>query len=156
MGRVHVRAWQTAYQSIMPREYLNRLRAEDRAAMWRRQIDAGGADGLLVVVSKDEVAGFAAFGRCQDDGASLEEGQLYAINPDPAHWGKGLGRFLLRSATEELAARGFESLVLWVVPANERARGLYESEGWRTDGLTRDEEVLGVVVTEVRYRLQLT
>jgi hypothetical protein len=46
----------------------------------------------MTVVAADEVAGFAAFGRCQDDGASPEEGQLYAINLDPTHWGKGLGR----------------------------------------------------------------
>jgi RimJ/RimL family protein N-acetyltransferase len=47
-------------------------------------------------------------------------------------------------------------LVLWVVPDNTRARRLYESEGWTVDGVSRDEEVLGVVVTEVRYRLHLT
>jgi ribosomal protein S18 acetylase RimI-like enzyme len=156
MGRVVVRAWQAAYRSIMPDEYLDGLRAEDRASMWRRQIDAAGGNGLLVVVADDEVAGFAAFGRCQDDAASGEEGQLYAINLDPTHWGKGLGRALLRAATTELARQGFQSLVLWVLPENQRARGLYESEGWASDGVSRHEEVFGVAVTEVRYRRQLT
>lgn len=155
MGRLHVRAWQAAYRSIMPDSYLDGLRAEDRASMWRRQIDAAGGSGLLVVVTDDEVVGFAAFGRCRDD-ASREEGQLYAINLDPAHWGKGLGRCLLRAATDELARQRFKRLVLWVVPGNTRARALYESEGWTADGVSRDEEVLGVVVTEDRYRLQLT
>jgi L-amino acid N-acyltransferase YncA len=156
MGRVVVRAWQAAYRSIMPDEYLDGLRAEDRASMWRRQIDAAGGNGLLVVVTDDQVTGFAAFGRCQDDAAAGEEGQLYAINLDPTHWGKGLGRALLRAATTELARQGFQSLVLWVVPENQRARGLYESEGWASDGVTRHEEVFGVAVTQVRYRRQLT
>jgi hypothetical protein len=46
--------------------------------------------------------------------------------------------------------------VLWVVPENQRARGLYESEGWAFDGVSRREEVFGVAVTQVRYRRQLT
>ncbi len=156
MGSVHVRAWQAAYRSIMPDDYLDGLRTEDRASMWRRQIETAGGNGLLVVVTDEKVVGFAAFGRCQDDGASREEGQLYAINLDPGHWGRGLGRFLLQAATDQLARQGFDSLVLWVVPENRRARWLYESEGWAADGVSREEEVLGVIVTEVRYRLQVT
>jgi ribosomal protein S18 acetylase RimI-like enzyme len=155
MGSAHVRAWQAAYRSIMPDDYLDGLSAENRASMWRRQIDAAGGKGLLVAVADHDVVGFAAFGPCHDDGASVEEGQLYAINLDPDHWGKGLGRALLQAATNELADQGFESVVLWVVPENARARRLYESERWRTDGLTRHEEVLGVMVSELRYRRRL-
>ena len=57
--------------------------------------------------------------------------------------------------TVELAAAGYPELVLWVTPQNERARRLYEAAGWRTDGAARDQEVLGVVVPEVRYRRAL-
>ena len=152
MGRVHVRAWQAAYRSIMPDDYLDRLRPEDRASMWRGQIDHSGGRGLLVLVVDAAVAGFAAFGPCHDADASETQGQLYAINLDPDHWGAGLGRALLRAATEELTTDGFREPVLWVVPQNRRARKLYESEGWASEGLTREEEVLGVVVTELRYR----
>ena len=59
---------------------------------------------------------------------------------------------MLRAATKELQALRFEELVLWVVPENARARGLYESEGWIPDGATREDEVLGVTVTDMRYR----
>jgi RimJ/RimL family protein N-acetyltransferase len=151
MGRVHVRAWQAAYRSVMPDDYLDGLDPEERASMWRRQIAARGGAGVLVVSADDEVAGFAAFGPCHDDGAPAEQGQVYAINLDPAHWRKGLGRDLLRAGTAELAALGFKSLVLWVVLQNERARRFYESEGWVADGMSREEEVLGAVATEVRY-----
>ena len=111
---------------------------------------------LIAVVADDEVVGFAAFGRSQDDAPPGEEGQLYAINLDPTHWGKGLGRALLRAATTELVRQGFQSLVLWVVPENQRARDLYESEGWASDGVSRHEEVFGVAVTSMQYRRQLT
>lgn len=38
------------------------------------------------------------------------------------------------------------------VPDNRRARRLYESEGWSDDDLRRDDEVFGVVVSQMRYR----
>jgi hypothetical protein len=43
-----------------------------------------------------------------------------------------------------------------VVPENNRARGLYESEGWTADGGVTTEEILGVTVTDIRYRRTLT
>jgi len=36
LGRVHVRAWQAAYRGQMPDDYLEGLRAEERAAGWER------------------------------------------------------------------------------------------------------------------------
>jgi hypothetical protein len=45
--------------------------------------------------------------------------------------------------------------VLWVVPTNSRAIALYESEGWRADGATHVQDVLGAIVEEARFRRQL-
>jgi hypothetical protein len=38
---------------------------------------------------------------------------------------------------------------------NPRARGLYESEGWRADGTRRVDDAGGAVVAEVRYHRSL-
>ena len=46
--------------------------------------------------------------------------------------------------------------MLWVLPANARARRFYEIAGWAADGSERTMEVLGVVVPEVRYRRRST
>jgi hypothetical protein len=48
-----------------------------------------------------------------------------------------------------------EEALLWVVPENDRARGLYESAGWIDDGGRRHDEVFGAHVNEVRYRITL-
>jgi hypothetical protein len=58
----------------------------------------------------------------------------------------------LSVATERLGALGHVEAVLWVVPNNQRARRLYESEGWSDDNLRRDDEVFGVAVSQMRYR----
>ena len=154
MGRVHVRAWQAAYRGLMPDDYLDGLRAEDRAAMWRRQVSRSGGDGLLVAELEDVVVGFVAFGPERDprDGDSDGRGEVYAINLDPDRWGQGIGRRLFLAAVGALEEQGFADLVLWVVPENARARRLYESEGWMPDGMSKEDNILGATVTDIRYR----
>ncbi len=153
IGSVHVLAWQTAYRSVMPDEYLDGLRPEDRATMWRRYFALPRPDQrLTVVVHAGEVVGFAASGPEAGEAARSDVGELYAINFEPSSWGKGFGRALLRDATEALATAGYRSAVLWVVPQNSRARSLYESEGWIDDDFARDHELLGVTFNEMRYR----
>ncbi len=84
-----------------------------------------------------------------------EVGELYAINLDPRFWRQGLGPSLLAAVTTALRESGFRSAVLWVVPQNERARAVYEADGWVADGASREDEVLGVTVTDIRYRRTL-
>jgi GNAT superfamily N-acetyltransferase len=82
-------------------------------------------------------------------------GEVGAINLDPSHWGKGIGRSLLRDAMGALWSLGYREAILWVVPQNIRARSLYENEGWCADGAVSSDDVLGVTVTEMRYRTEL-
>ena len=156
MGLLHVRAWQSAYRGVMPDAYLDGLQAEERVAMWRDLISRTEPPPLLVAELAGDVVGFAAFGPAQNAPDSTGLGQLYALNLDPVHWGKGIGRALLREVTTALTAMMFPEAVLWVVPENARARALYESEGWTDDGGVQTEDVLGATVTEIRYRRQLT
>lgn len=157
MGLIHVRAWQAAYRGVMPDDYLDGLRPEDRSAMWRHALANPRPDEQVrVLASGEEVVGFAVSGPAAGHSERGDVGELYAINLDPGYWGKGLGRALLREVTRALADSGYRAAVLWVAPENDRARRLYESEGWRADGTSRDAEVLGVTVREVRYQRRLT
>jgi ribosomal protein S18 acetylase RimI-like enzyme len=156
VGEVHVRAWQSAYRGMMPDDYLDGLRAQEHAARWREHLVAPtSAAELFVVDDEHRVVGFASVGPALDDDVPSDIGQLYAINLDPDVWGRGLGRTLLSVATDRLSELGYVAAVLWVVPDNERARRLYEAAGWSDDDLRRDDEVFGVVVAEMRYRLSL-
>jgi ribosomal protein S18 acetylase RimI-like enzyme len=153
LGRVHVRAWRAAYRGHMPDGYLDGLRAEDRAAGWERGLQRDRARDPVLVAERDGlVVGFAVVGAAEDPRGA---GELYAINVDPDHWGTGAGRALLLAAHEQLARLGYGEAVLWVLPANRRARRFYETAGWVADGAERSAEVQGVVVPEVRYRRRL-
>ena len=156
IGNVHVLAWQAAYRGVRPDEYLDGLLAEDRAAMWRRYFVVPRPDQrLAVLVHAGDVVGFAASGPEAGESERSEVGELYAINLEPSSWGKGFGRALLRDVTASLSSAGYRSAVLWVAPQNQRARSLYELEGWIDDDVARDQELLGVTVSEVRYRRPL-
>ncbi len=152
-SEVHVRAWQSAYRGVMPDDYLDGLQAQDHATRWREHRIAPSSEAqLLIVVDDRRVVGFASLGPERDCDAPSDIGQLYAINLDPDVWGRGIGRALLNVATDRLRELGYVEAVLWVVPDNRRARRLYESEGWSDDDLRRDDEVFGVVVSQMRYR----
>ena len=154
MGRVAVRAWQSAYRGHMPDDYLDGLRSEDRAAYWEGVLGREDLQGTILVVERGgEVVGFAAVGPSPDPQGA---GELYAINLDPDHWGTGTGRALLGEAQAELARLGFGETVLWVLTGNARARRFYEIAGWVADGSERTTEIFGVTVPEVRYRRRST
>jgi GNAT superfamily N-acetyltransferase len=113
------------------------------------------------VCCTDDVAGFVTFGPDRDTpppaaGDPVALGELYAVNLAPRAWGRGVGRALVRAAADGLRALGHDEAVLWVVPANGRARRLYESERWHADGAERAFELYGVSVPEVRYRRTLS
>ena len=145
LGRVHVRAWQTAYAGgLLPDEYLGSLSETDRASMWRSSLEdpPQARRTRLVATVDDEVVGFALVGpagESQNDGV----GELYAINVDPDHWGTGAGVALIDAAVDALQASGFTSAVLWVHPDNRRACAFDARRGWIDDGVDRQQEVLG-------------
>ncbi len=154
VARVHVHSWQAAYRGLLPDEYLDGLRPEDRA-------DRYTFDGLepehpttIVSVEDQRICGFATIGPSSDadtDGS----GALHALYVDPDHWGTGVGRTLICEARRQLADDGFEVVVLWVLAGNERAERFYRIDGWVADGSLRSEEVWSVAVDEVRYRRPL-
>lgn len=97
------------------------------------------------------MVGFASCGEGRDP---VGEGELYAIYALPEAWGSGVGSALMTAALEALRANGFATASLWVLEDNPRARRFYEREGW-TRGGRREEEVLGIPITEVGYLIRL-
>ena len=139
----------------MPDEYLDGLRPDDRIDMWRGHFSRADRSPMLVAVSTGAVVGFAVFGAEAAPEPSPSSGELYAMNLDPDYWRQGIGRLLLRRVMDALVAMGYGEAVLWVVPQNDRARALYESGGWSADGGVSTEDIMGVTVTDIRYRTVL-
>lgn len=154
VAEVHVRSWQVAYRKLIDDEFLDSLRAEDRAATY--SLGAAGPDEpeTILAVEGDEVLGFAVFGPSRDEDAA-ELGEVYGLYVDPPRWGEGVGRLLMREARTRLRERGLTEAILWVLVGNEQAERFYRAEGWERDGTEREERPYGVLVTVRRFRRPL-
>jgi ribosomal protein S18 acetylase RimI-like enzyme len=140
----------------MPDAYLENLTVGARAARWAEVLASPPRPrgARLGAEHGGHVVGFIMVGPADGDRAS-QNGEVYALNVDPDHWGSGIGQALLDAGVTSLREAGFAEAVLWVLPRNSRARRFYEMAGWRHDGTHRRQEVLGVEVDETRYRCVL-
>jgi ribosomal protein S18 acetylase RimI-like enzyme len=148
LGEIHVRTWQAAYAHVFGAERLAAMSAERRTEQWRRWL----ADGVEAWVYEDEAGTVVGFVWIGDSREAPDEGELFAIYVLPEAWGSAAGRELMAAGRDALQA-AYPTSILWVLEDNPRARRFYEREGWTLDGGRKEDEVLGSVVAEVRYRL---
>jgi GNAT superfamily N-acetyltransferase len=143
-----------AYRTLLPDDYLDQLRPEDRA----QKYDFATLDPLkpqtIVAIEEGLIQGFATTAPARDPELT-DHGELYAIYVDPEHWGRGIGVALLSAARARLFSLGFRNAVLWVLAGNVRAARFYQIDGWAPDGMRRTDSVWGVTVNDVRYQRQL-
>lgn len=154
VARVHVRSWQAAYRNLLPDDYLNRLRPEERAQRYTFGSPDPREPATIVAAQEGAIYGFAATAPARESDA-LDGGELCALYVDPDWWGCGVGAALVSDARARLFGLGFRFAILWVLVGNVRAERFYRIDRWESDGLRRTESVWGVTVDEVRYRRAL-
>jgi GNAT superfamily N-acetyltransferase len=151
VARVHVRSWQVAYRTLLPADYLDQLRPEDRA----QKYDFASLDPrkpqTIVAVEEGVIHGFGTTAPSRDPDLP-GHGELYALYVDPEQWGRGIGVALVSAARARLFELGFRNAVLWVLAGNIRAERFYQIDRWTPDGLRRIDSVWGVTVNEIRYQ----
>ena len=151
VARVHVRSWQAAYRTLLPDDYLDQLRAEDRAAKY----DFASFDPLkprtMVAAEKNLIVGFATTSPARDPDLS-DHGELCALHVDPGYWGRSIGMALVSAARANLVKIGFRCAMLWVLEGNVRAERFYRIDQWVPDGLRRTDSIWGITVNELRFR----
>ena len=154
VARVHVRSWQAAYRTLLPDEYLDQLRPEDRAQTY----DFSHLDPLkphtIVATEGGAIHGFATTASSRDPDLP-DYGELYALYVDPEQWGRGIGVALVSTARARLFELGYRSALLWVLTGNVRAEHFYQTDKWAPDGIRRSDTVWGVTIDELRYRRRL-
>ncbi|MDH4052643.1 MAG: GNAT family N-acetyltransferase [Rubrivivax sp.] len=152
IAAIHVRSWQAAYKDILAGSYLESLSIERRADAWRAAL-RDGAPTIHVAIEDARTIGFVSFGKCRDEAATAERGEIWAIYVEPEYWGRGAGRALLWQALSALRSLRFAVVSLWVLDRNERGIRFYERAGFtRIHGSSRRFELGGVQVEEVAYQ----
>ena len=131
MGAMWLRAALTGYEGIFPAE-APKPTADGLTERWRRTIadDRTGAAVLVACLPGADatVVGSVAVAPDREDPTRAILRRLYV---DPDHWAQGVGRRLHDAALDRLRRSGQDTVQLWVLEANTRARSMYERWGWR-------------------------
>ena len=151
IARVHVASWREAYAGLVPADYLAALDVDRRAEQWAAALaDVPRGASVWVAEEAGEVLGFAYLGPSRDEDAERATMEIYSIYLEPAAWGRGVARELMRTVLASLADG--TTVTLWTLEGNERASRFYRRHGFQPDGVERLEEIGGEHLTEARYR----
>jgi ribosomal protein S18 acetylase RimI-like enzyme len=115
-----------------------------------------GPGDVLVAVIDGAVAGYVKLARAVPLESNRHVLEIRGLAVDPAQHRRGVGRLLLAAAAREASARGARRLTLRVLGPNNAARALYESCGFKVEGVLRGEFLLdGRYVDDVLMALDL-
>jgi ribosomal protein S18 acetylase RimI-like enzyme len=155
-----------------------RVRQSFRTRPWQRTIvavapaapGAAGAPGAPAAPgapgAQPGIVGYASFGPERDvlgmswpyprtaAGAEGRVAELYALYVHPAWWSTGTGRTLMDRVLAKVSSAGYQSITLWVLEENARARRFYERAGFAPNDARHVLDDLGGVI-EIRYRRAL-
>ena len=156
IARVHTRSWQSAYRGLLPDEWLDALRWEDRKIRWDAILSTTTKGKVYVAANtQNEIIGFASIGPSRDEDAARDEvHELYAIYLTPENWRSGIGSALFLKSIKNVSESA-KWLSLWVLKDNVRGRRFYERLGFTLDGATKMAEIDGYQLEELRYRIPL-
>jgi ribosomal protein S18 acetylase RimI-like enzyme len=156
IAAIHVRSWQSAYQGIVPKQFLQTLSIERRTATWQEALAARTSD-VWVAELEGRLLGWISVGKSRDADACADTAELWAVYVDPSAWRRGVGRALWREAEFHLKSLKNSQVTLWVLLANSIALRFYDSLGFVIDpGSTKKLQIGGAELVEIRLRRYLS
>lgn len=155
--RAHHRAWDVAYDGLLPDEVVDEVTSEPTESRLRELYEAlDEEEGCFLVASVDgTVVGYARFrwGAETKPFVGPDEAGLKEIYVDPDYWGDGVGTALLEAGLERLPD-SCSALRLETLAGNDRARAFYRSRGFEAVD-TFEEEVRGEPIEHVVFERSL-
>jgi ribosomal protein S18 acetylase RimI-like enzyme len=129
LGQLHVKSWRETYGGLLPQAYLSRMRAQDHARRFARQLLVP-RQGETVLIAEGSAGpvGYASGAVLRGD-ERRADAELFTLYVLRAAQGVGVGRALLGASARVLRAQGARSLMLFVLSPNRAARRFYEHLG---------------------------
>ena len=146
IARVHVESWRTTYAGIVPAEYLASLDVGQREVSWREWLPLD--IDVFVAEVDGEVVGFVGGGAIREPGEGFDA-ELFAIYLLRDAQRRGIGMALLKRLAGSLKARGYRSMMAWVLEDNSSGEFYSRSGGVRV--ASKEMEVGGVMLPVVAY-----
>jgi GNAT superfamily N-acetyltransferase len=130
IGRVQVDSYLSAYNDLLPEEYLANFTYEEQEKDWSTWQSDHPEDFLLVADVEGVVIGYALSRELSDEPGW---GEVAALHVSPSLKRKGVGKALFMESASELRERGCSSLLIWTLEGNP-SRGFYEHLGGKLNG----------------------
>jgi GNAT superfamily N-acetyltransferase len=128
IARLDVETWRAAYAGILATPFLVGLSAQRREVGWSAVIEREPRDVRVAVDADGNIQAFGSCGRCRA-GAKFA-GEVFTLYVAPDWQNQGIGRRLLITLFERLAAQGCGSAIIWVLRDNP-GRFFYRRLGGR-------------------------
>lgn len=149
IAAIYLASVRRAYKQIATEDYLDSLCLERCVEQWERNV-ADESISILLAIRNGSVQGLAATGASRDEDVDPKvTGEIQSIYVAPDAWRKGIGTKLCEAAIEKLTGEGFETITLWVLERNLRARVFYERAAFQLDGRKKVAARMNLVA--VRY-----
>ena len=145
ISNIYEQSWKYAYKGIIPQDFLDCI----PSGQWCKAFD-NPERYTLVLLDDDKIIGTSSY--CKSRFADYKDwGEIISIYFLPEYMGKGYGRQLIEKVIDELKAMGFETIFLWVLEENHRARHFYEKCGFKNSGEYYDDKIGGKQLRELQY-----
>ena len=145
ISNIYEQSWKYAYHNIIPQSFFDSI----PTGRWAGGISREGMQNL-VLLENDRIIGTASI--CKSRWAQYPDyGEIVSIYFLPEYIGQGYGKYLIKKCVAELNQLGFDSVLLWVLEENTRARHFYEKHGFICTEEYRDDNIGGKALREVLY-----
>ena len=141
---VHIESWKTTYRGIFPDDWLDKSpetiakNIENRRVRIAQDTDLGWPN--LVAILDNKIVGWAA-GGVNRNADFPYQADLCAIYLLKEYQNQGIGKLLVRSFAELVLKNRMQSMIIWALEENYKARRFYEKLGGKPAGtmLYRDK-----------------
>jgi len=150
LGCVHSESYRSAYQSIIPDDFLEDFTVEKQQEYYR-EILSEGQKRIAIMFADKKAIGLIIVGKCLDEDLDETFGEIRQIYLLKEYWGKGFGKRLINWGIDKIKEYGYFRTALWVLKENVNARRFYEHLGFICDG---KEKLIrrGKELVQVRYQ----
>ncbi|GAA0528782.1 GNAT superfamily N-acetyltransferase [Rhizomicrobium palustre] len=148
VAQVYIDSWHDTYPGVLPNGLLRAMTPKGQTARWLAAIRAQAREKVLVADSHHGIIGMASLGPSRDTVLGFD-GEVYTLYVDPAYFGQGVGRALLKGAFGTMRRDGMSSCVIWA-HARNHARFFYEAMGGKLVA-ERNAKLMGEACPETAY-----
>ena len=145
ISRIHVDSWKSAFDGLMPSDYINGYTVSSRMIEWHSTI-RNGSDVVVVADMGGKIVGFMSYLSHPENAETIELSKLYLC---PSVYGQKLGSTFVNHLEAYSLQKGINVIRLYVLDKNEAAIQFYSKHGFKFSDSYVSEEFEGTIIIDL-------